>query len=155
MLCYNIPCVKRDFLLKKTIIMTKEMKLSPHERTVLTLLGKTEKPLTAYAILGELQDKGFRAPPTVYRALESLIKKGLVHRIESLNAYTACSHSEDHGHASPFAICNSCGTVEEIDSEAIARAVKKVAGQFFAQIEKRVLELSGICHSCAKTQRRA
>ena len=124
--------------------------LSPHDQKVLALLTKTEKPLTAYGILAELRDAGFRAPPTVYRALESLIKKGLVHRIESLNAYTVCNHTDHAEHLSPFAICNVCGTVEEMDSDTIARAMKKLAGQFLAQLEKRVFELSGICHACAK-----
>ncbi len=130
-------------------------KLTPHEQTVLKLLSHAPKPLTAYAILSELHPAGFRSPPTVYRALESLLKKGLIHRIESLNAYTACNHAEDHNHISPFAICNACGTVEEINSAAIARAMKKIAGEFLAQLEKRVLEFSGICHNCAKKHRSA
>lgn len=135
--------------------MTEKLKLSPHDRTVLTLLEKSQRPLTAYAILGELRDAGFRAPPTVYRALESLMKKGLVHRIESLNAYTACHHAEAKAHLSPFAICNSCGTVEEIDSATITRAIKKIAEHFFARLEKRVFELSGTCHACAERTKNA
>jgi len=135
--------------------MQKSMKLSPHDQTVLKLLSRSAKPLTAYAILAELHSAGFRSPPTVYRALESLLKKGFIHRIESLNAYTVCNHAEDQHHLSPFAICNSCGTVAEIDNAAIARAMKKIAGEFLAQLEKRVLEFSGICHACAKTGRSA
>jgi len=130
-------------------VKTKQ-KLSPHDQTVLTLLEKSARPMTAYTILDALNPAGFRSPPTVYRALESLMKKGLIHRIESLNAYTACHHEEAAGHISPFAICSACGTVEEIDNDALARAVKKMAGQFLAQLERKVFELTGICHACAK-----
>ena len=106
--------------------------------------------MTAYAILDALNPQGFRSPPTVYRALEALIKKGHIHRIESLNAYTACHHADHADHLSPFAICNQCGAVEEIEDNKMGKAIKKMAGHFLANMERRVFELTGTCHACAK-----
>ena len=57
--------------------------LSPHAQTVLRLLKKSQTPLSAYEILDRLRNAGIKAPPTVYRALDSLVARGLAHRIES------------------------------------------------------------------------
>ncbi|HSM41507.1 MAG TPA: transcriptional repressor, partial [Afifellaceae bacterium] len=62
-----------------------------------TLLA-ADGPLSAYDILDRLRDKGFRAPLQVYRALDKLLALGLVHRLESLNAFIACAHPDCEGH---------------------------------------------------------
>jgi Fur family transcriptional regulator, zinc uptake regulator len=64
--------------------------LSPHCKKVLEALHKSGKPLSAYELLDKLHKFGIKAPPTVYRALETLVERGLVHRIESLGAFVAC-----------------------------------------------------------------
>jgi len=56
------------------------------------LLKNNKVPLSAYDILDKLHDFGFRAPLQVYRALDKLIELGLVHRLETLNAFVACQH---------------------------------------------------------------
>src|ERR1019366_354132 len=52
-------------------------------------------------------------PITIYRALDFLREQGLVHRIESRNAFIACV--QNHASADPvvFLICEQCGTVGE------------------------------------------
>ena len=62
--------------------------LTNKQALVMNLLGKTKGPLSAYAILDQLHDSGFRGPVQVYRALEKLMELGLVHRLESLNAFS-------------------------------------------------------------------
>ena len=58
--------------------------LTKNQSLVMSALSKAEGPLSAYSILDELRDQGFRAPLQVYRALEKLMDVGLVHRLESL-----------------------------------------------------------------------
>ena len=53
------------------------------------------------------------APITVYRALEFLRENGLVHRIESRNAFVACVHNHAAGDLVVFLICERCGAVGE------------------------------------------
>src|SRR5215510_9106697 len=66
-------------------------RLTPIRRKVLATLLSTHKPLGAYEIVERLALKGPRpAPITAYRALEFLRENGLVHRIESRNAFVAC-----------------------------------------------------------------
>src|SRR5262249_11344265 len=69
-------------------------RLTPTRRKVLAALRASHKPLGAYEIIDRLALKGPRlAPITAYRALEFLRENGLVHRIESRNAFIACVHN--------------------------------------------------------------
>ncbi|MEO1132569.1 MAG: transcriptional repressor, partial [Cyanobacteria bacterium J06639_1] len=50
---------------------------------VLAVLRRHHDPLSAYDVIGELRQVNPKiAPPTVYRALEALAGRGLVHRLE-------------------------------------------------------------------------
>src|SRR5438105_15890371 len=70
-------------------------KFTPLRRRVLQALASSHRPLGAYEVIDELAKSMPRpAPITVYRALDFLMENGLVHRIESRNAYLACAH--DH-----------------------------------------------------------
>src|SRR5258708_30969834 len=83
-------------------------RLTALRRDVLRLIWRGHEPVGAYAILEELlRSHSGAAPPTVYRALEFLIEHGLIHRIESLNAYVACAPPE-RPPASQFLISGAC-----------------------------------------------
>jgi Fur family zinc uptake transcriptional regulator len=105
--------------------------------------------MTAYAILARLRRFGVAAPTTVYRALNLLEKKGLVHRIESLNAFLACRHARAHAPA-PFAVCLNCGKVAEIGDPKLAAALARKSRLFLGEVRKNVLEIAGLCRTCAK-----
>lgn len=104
--------------------------------------------LTAYELLARLSPAGLRGPQTVYRALESLRQAGLVHRIESLNAFSACTHAHDHDHRPAFAVCRRCGAVAELDDAALNAVVNVAALRTGYAVEERVLELVGTCPDC-------
>ena len=57
---------------------------------VLEFLRRQGRPLSAFEILESPCGDGVTATATVYRALAKLLEGGHVHRIESLNAWTAC-----------------------------------------------------------------
>src|SRR5690606_29397539 len=73
-------------------------RLTELRRRVLELVWQSHRPVGAYPLLAALGRDGHApAPPTVYRALDFLQAQGLVHRIESRNAYVGCPHPEtDH-----------------------------------------------------------
>ncbi len=131
---------------------TKSKELSAHSKKVLELLSKHEKPMSAYEILDKLRKFGIKAPPTVYRALETLIERGMVHRIESLNAFIACHDEEDtdheHNHAAQFAVCRSCGDVKEIHDHKLNDLIRELAKKLKFHIEREMLELQGQCQNC-------
>lgn len=125
--------------------------LSPHSQKVLALLNKNDKPMTAYEILDKL---GIKTPPTVYRALEALIERGYVHRIESLNAFVAC-HGEHDEHNTSFAVCRECGNAEEIDDQRLTGFIRELGRKMKFHVEREMVELSGLCHACdTKSQRK-
>ena len=65
-------------------------KFTPIRRQVLQALLSSHRPLGAYEVIDELAKSMPRpAPITVYRALDFLMENGLVHRIESRNAFLA------------------------------------------------------------------
>jgi Fur family zinc uptake transcriptional regulator len=62
------------------------------KKTVLlmNLFSGAKEPLTAYNIIYDLRDHGFRGATQVYPVLEKLLEIGMLHRIESMNAFIAC-----------------------------------------------------------------
>ncbi len=128
---------------------TKSTTISPHAKRVLTLLTKSKKPLTAYDILGKLQNSGIKAPQTIYRALDSLVERGLVHRIQSLGAFVAC-HNDDEDHGTQFAVCRSCGSVVELHDHRICDFIKEIGKSLKFRIEREMLELLGLCQACER-----
>ena len=83
-------------------------------RRVLEALLASHAPLGAYELIDRLAEQGARpAPITIYRALDFLREQGLVHRIESRNAFIACVHNHASGDPVVFLICEKCGAVGE------------------------------------------
>ena len=71
-----------------------DVKLTRNQQLVYDALTGADTPLSAYSLLDQLRESGFRAPLQVYRALEKLIELGQVHRLESINSFVACQHSD-------------------------------------------------------------
>lgn len=124
-------------------------KLTPLRLAVLSLLWEADQPIGAYEVIRRLNAREGRkiGPPTIYRALDYLQQAGLAARIESRNAFTACSHPEDQ-HACIFLLCRTCGDAREfVDPELEARLNADVAALGFAP-EQRFLEVVGLCPDC-------
>jgi Fur family zinc uptake transcriptional regulator len=123
-------------------------RLTRLRRRVLELVWQSHAAVKAYDLLAALGRKGGSAkPPTVYRALDFLMAHGLVHRLESLNAYVGCPQP-DAPHDGQFLICNACGNVSEFEARAIQTAIEvQAAGSDFA-VEQRTVEVRGVCRGC-------
>jgi Fur family transcriptional regulator, zinc uptake regulator len=127
------------------------VKLTPHRRKVLELVCAADGPIGAYDVLDLLrQSIGNPAPPTVYRALDFLLRQGLIHKLESLHAFVGCSHL-DHPHASQFLICSDCGDVSEIENSEIAKSLRKAQENSGFKAKRPVVELLGSCAQCQTT----
>lgn len=125
-------------------------KLTKNQTLVLEALASAEEPMSAYAVLDRLRTQGFRAPPQVYRALDKLIELGLIHRVDSLNAFVACRQPDCE--ATPtivFAICEDCGHVEEMAGETLSRQLRALARNAGFKPERSTVELRGLCGGCA------
>ena len=129
--------------------MTTHRELTRNQSLVLGALTAAEGPLSAYTILDRLRDDGFRAPLQVYRALEKLLDFGLVHRLESLNAFVACARPHCHaGGMIAFAICEDCGQVDEFADEVVRERLGAWSSDHGFSMEKSIIEIRGHCASC-------
>lgn len=127
----------------------RDARLTELRRQVLELVWSSHEPVGAYAVLERLQrERGPAAPPTVYRALDFLMAQGLIHRIESLNAFVGCP-MPDRSHNSQFLICTGCGGVAEIDDPRIDAAISRSAEIKGFSVERLTVELQGRCPTCS------
>jgi len=124
-------------------------RLTPIRRQVLEVLLGSHKPLGAYEIIERADGKSARpAPITVYRALNFLRGQGLVHRIESRNAFVACVNNHASGDLVVFLICERCGAVGEAPAASIAENLKSAARAAGFTPKTPVIEISGVCAHC-------
>lgn len=127
-------------------------RLTELRRRVLSLVVQAEGPLTAYQLLDRLRasHKG-ATPPTIYRAIDFLMERGLVHKIERLNAFVFC-HEAGHRHSAQFLICRTCGSVVEIEDGEAARALEHAAKREGFHARQAIVEIEGVCAACFASQ---
>ena len=124
-----------------------QLKLSRNQSEILSCLRRAKEPMSAYAILDRVRTSGISHPPTVYRALNDLMLKGMVHRLESRSAFIACGHGGCDGKFA-FAICRQCGRVVEIPlSDDDQAALLGLVPDEIAP-ERVTLEIAGLCEAC-------
>ncbi|MBP6818549.1 MAG: transcriptional repressor [Ferrovibrio sp.] len=123
-------------------------KLTPIRRRVLELIWNSHKPAGAYDLLGELSRDGQKvAPPTVYRALDFLVESGLVHRVESLNAFIGCTEP-GHERQQEIFLCRECGTAFEISDPELGKRIQHNAASLGFKVERQTIEVVGLCRDC-------
>jgi Fur family transcriptional regulator, zinc uptake regulator len=126
-------------------------RLTPMRRRVLEVLSASHKPLGAYEIIDLVGEEGPRpAPITIYRALDFLRDNGLVHRIESRNAFLACVRNHNTDALVVFLICEQCGAVGETPAGAVGASVASAARNAGFTPKMSVIEITGICSHCRK-----
>jgi Fur family zinc uptake transcriptional regulator len=127
-----------------------DVRLTPQRRRVLEIIAASHAAIGAYDILGRLGRQGHAlAPVSVYRALEFLRRQGLVHRVESLNAYVACVTAGGR-HPAQFLICRRCRTVAEMNSAAVEEAIAIGAQWAGFFVTEPVVEVGGVCLACSR-----
>jgi Fur family zinc uptake transcriptional regulator len=124
-------------------------RLTPMRRHVLEVLAASHKPVGAYEIIDAVAARGPRpAPVTIYRALDFLTAQGLVHRIESRNAFLACINNHATDAPVVFLICEQCGAVGEAPSAAVTDSLNAAAKSAGFAPRSRVIEIIGVCKHC-------
>ena len=127
-------------------------RLTKLRRRVLELIWESHTPVGAYDLLRRLgQEHGAAAPPTVYRALDFLLEHGLIHRIESLNAFVGCAVPVE-AHAGQFLICRDCGAAAEMHDARVNRAINRGAAELGFAVERKTVEVRGLCPVCRGAQ---
>lgn len=125
-------------------------RLTPIRRRVLEILLAQRRSLKAYELLERIRDvQPGAAPPTVYRALDFLVEEGLIHRLDAINAWAACSDAAGEPH-DVLVVCTHCGAVAELSDPALSRHLAdKVSAAGFV-LDARETELRGLCPQCQR-----
>ncbi len=124
--------------------------LSKNQKIILDYIEKVNEPIKAYSILHNVQKKGIKAPPQVYRALDKLVEIGKIHKIESKNAFVACKNSNCQiSKATAFSICESCEEVSEISDHKLSKYLKTFQEKTGMKFNKYNLEFFGLCKKCS------
>jgi Fur family transcriptional regulator, zinc uptake regulator len=123
-------------------------KLTPIRRKVLELLLNSGRATKAYSLLDDMrQIHPGSAPPTVYRALDFLLSAGLVHRIESINAFTVCHDLTQCQHGI-LVVCQQCGNVTELHQPKLRQALVAQIQDAGYRLASDEIELKGLCSAC-------
>lgn len=126
-----------------------DVTLKKNQKLVHDVLCSSKSAMSAYSILDLLRDEGFRAPLQVYRALDKLMELGLVHKLESLNAFIACRHDAcESSQTAAFMICESCEKVSELNDSSLASFLGELASRHDFDIRQSTIELRGHCIAC-------
>lgn len=131
------------------LCIARGQRLTPIRRQVLETLAARHRPLGAYEIIERLATGGTRhAPITIYRALDFLLENGLVHRLETRNAFVACINNHAESELVVFLICERCGAVGEAPSAMVAGSLAAAAKAVGFSPKTPVIEISGTCSHC-------
>lgn len=144
--------VKTSLEQATAIFAEKNIRFTDLRRKVFEEIASTLASVGAYEVLDRLAKKGTRlAPISVYRALDALLEAGVVHRLESKNAYFACRrlHQPRTGRRPMFLSCEKCGIVQEVDGDDIFHAIDTAAEGANFEPRVRFVEVSGTCQECA------
>lgn len=128
-------------------------KLTRKRTQVLSGLLLKRRAMSAYELIEFCSDEFGEVMPaiTMYRVLDFLSEKGLVHKLSIVNKFVACAHIGcEHNHVAPqFLICSKCHKVAEMNvaPEQLDELKKSVERAGF-HLEQPQLEMNCICKTC-------
>ena len=141
-------CVEDALLKADLICKDKGVRFTEIRKTILEMIWESHKPVKAYDLLDKLQKTILSArATTVYRALDFLLENGLIHKLNSLNAYVGCTHPIKHRDCY-FLICSNCGDIEECCDDNLADTIKNTTDKNSFKPRKTSLEIEGTCNNC-------
>jgi Fur family transcriptional regulator, zinc uptake regulator len=144
-------CVEQAVARALKVCEARGIRLTSLREAVLRVLAASHKALGAYDIIDRLSERGRKlAPISVYRIIDVLIEAGLVHRLESKNAYFACL--SQHGEATPMVVllCEGCNRVAEAEAPTAWGAIEAITQDSGFSVSATVFEVQGQCPDCRK-----
>jgi Fur family zinc uptake transcriptional regulator len=129
----------------------KGLRLTPLRRRVFEEIAASHTAIGAYDVLDRLARKSDArlAPISVYRAIDALLEAGVVHRLESRNAFFACHARHNPGSRAIVLACDECDSVLESPGEPIFAAIDAAASSAHFVPSQIMVEVRGRCSHCA------
>lgn len=128
----------------------KGLRFTTLRRRVFEEIAGSHHAIGAYDVLERLRERGTRlAPISVYRAIDALLGAGVIHRLESRNAFFAChsAHAADRDDQLILA-CERCGRVAEVPGRSVFEAIAGAVRAARFQPGHTVAEVTGLCADC-------
>ncbi|MFA5489868.1 MAG: Fur family transcriptional regulator [Candidimonas sp.] len=123
-------------------------RLTPIRQKVLEILLRESRSLKAYELLDQIRSvHPGAAPPTVYRALDFLVEQGLIHRLDAINAWTACMDAAGEPH-DMLVVCTECGKVAELSAPGLSAQLAEKVSEAGYVLSGHETELRALCPSC-------
>ena len=145
-------CISKALEMAERLCSDRGVRLTPIRRKVLELIWESHRAVKAYDLLDRIKPLDQTAKPaTVYRALDFLLRQGLIHRVESLNAFVGCNRAERQ-HEQLLLICECCHEVEERPGTEVMEAVAREIREAGFTIHRKAIEIHGICAHCTEGQ---
>ena len=131
--------------------LKKKKSLTPSRTLVIKTLSKYKKPISAYELRDEINNKGDVNIniSQIYRVLDFWIDLGLIHKISSINKFLLCiTPEEKHTHMLNF--CTVCEKVFETCNKQMGLNLKKSTAKLdLAFNNTRSVEIPVICPKCS------
>ena len=129
-----------------------ESALTRNEQIIYHELCANAGPMKAYELLERVHQQGVRAPMTVYRALNALIRRGMAKKVASMNAFVAFRREAGKS-AGAFITCRKCGRTTEIGLSR--RQIEEIFSPAGMEISDVFIEAYGDCRgsSCSGARR--
>ena len=125
--------------------------LTPSRTLVIKTLSKYKKPISAYELRDEINNKADVNIniSQIYRVLEFWIDLGLIHKISSINKFLLCiTPEEKHTHMLNF--CTVCEKVFETCNEQMGLNLKKSTAKLDLAFNNTCsVEIPVICPQCS------
>lgn len=135
----------------KSAFETKGLRLTSLRQHVFEEIAASHHAMGAYDVLARLAEKGQRlAPISIYRALDALLEAGIIHRLESKNAFFACHSRHPDDRDQLVLACDTCSRVAEVPGDAVFAAIDAAAAGVQFRTSRRVTEVTGLCADCQR-----
>ncbi|MBY0404912.1 MAG: transcriptional repressor [Cyanobacteria bacterium] len=138
------------------VLKDRGYRITNPRKLIVTLLDKTEDPLSAFEIKDSLIRSGEKVDlVSIYRIIDCLLENNLVHKLLSNGKIKKCQielesecqrHQEDHCHH--FLICRHCQSVQEIHCVGLEPLTHQISLIEGFQVEHHHLEFTGLCKNC-------
>lgn len=133
----------------KSRCLEKGIKWTALREQVFRHVTTSHKPVSAYDLIESLAREGKRlAPVSIYRILDVLQEAGIVHRLESRNAFFACMSGHESTRQTVTFVCEGCERVTEVEAPAAYRAIGEVSEAARFSPHSTIVEVSGTCAEC-------
>ena len=143
-----------DFIKTENLLnycLKKNKSLTPSRNLVIKTLSKYKKPISAYELKDEINNKGDVNIniSQIYRVLDFWIDLGLIHKISSINKFLLCiTPEEKHTHMLNF--CTVCEKVFETCNEQMGLNLKRSTAKLDLSFnDTRSVEIPVICPECS------